>query len=37
MKAQGFSVPREERYFEDYVSGSVHEFGPVTMEESEII
>lgn len=37
MKAQGFSVPAEERYFEDYVSGSVHEFGPVTMEESEII
>lgn len=37
MKAQGFSVPAEERYFEDYVSGSVHEFAPVTMEESEII
>lgn len=37
MERTGFSVPREERYFEDYVAGSVHEFGPVSLEEAEII
>ena len=37
MKESGFSVPREERYFEDYVAGSVHEFGPVSLDEAEII
>ena len=37
MKQSGFRVPREERYFEDYVAGSVHEFGPVSLDENEII
>lgn len=32
-----FTTPVEDRYFEDYVAGSVHEFGPVTVEEEEII
>jgi len=32
-----FAVPIEERYFEDYVPGSVYEYGTVTVEESEII
>jgi acyl dehydratase len=32
-----FSVPVEERYFEDYVAGSVHEFGSIAVEEEEII
>jgi len=32
-----FSIPIENRYFEDYVAGSVHEFGSITVEEKEII
>lgn len=32
-----FSIPIEKRYFEDYVAGSVHEFGSITVEEKEII
>lgn len=32
-----FRVPIENRYFEDYVTGSVHEFGPIIVEEKEII
>jgi len=32
-----FRVPIEDRYFEDYVTGSVHEFGPILVEEKEII
>jgi acyl dehydratase len=32
-----FTVPIEERYFEDYVAGSVHEFGPIVVEEAEVI
>jgi len=37
MKASGFVTPRETRYFEDYTKGLVHEFGPVSMAEDEII
>jgi acyl dehydratase len=32
-----FTVPVEERYFEDYVAGSSHEFGSVVVEETEVI
>ncbi len=32
-----FAVPVENRYFEDYVAGSVHEFGPIEVEEPEVI
>ncbi len=32
-----FIVPIEDRYFEDYVVGLVHEFGSITVEEEEII
>jgi acyl dehydratase len=32
-----FTVPIENRYFEDYVAGSVHEFGTVVVEEAEVI
>jgi acyl dehydratase len=37
MTNSTFSVPIEERYFEDYVPGSVYEFGSVKVEEQEII
>jgi acyl dehydratase len=32
-----FAVPRENRYFEDYETGRVYEFGPATITEPEII
>jgi acyl dehydratase len=32
-----FKTPVEDRYFEDYVPGSVHEFGGVAVEKSEMI
>jgi acyl dehydratase len=35
--SETFRVGVEKRYFEDYIPGSVHEFGPITVEEEEII
>jgi acyl dehydratase len=32
-----FKPPREDRYFEDYVPGSVYEFGSIEVEEKDII
>jgi acyl dehydratase len=32
-----FAVPREDRYFEDYIPGSVFEYGEVRVEEAEIL
>jgi acyl dehydratase len=32
-----FNPPAEDRYFEDYVPGSVYEFGSIVMEEKEMI
>jgi acyl dehydratase len=32
-----FITPIEERYFEDYVPGSIHEFGSIAVEEAEMI
>jgi acyl dehydratase len=32
-----FTTSVEDRYFEDYVLGTVHEFGSIDVEESEII
>ena len=32
-----FASPVEERYFEDYIAGSVHELGTVMVEEAEVI
>ena len=32
-----FTVPIENCYFEDYVAGSVYEFGPIAVEEAEVI
>lgn len=37
MHASTFSIAREDRYFEDYVVGSIYEFGAVTVTEEEII
>jgi acyl dehydratase len=32
-----FMEPVENRYFEDYEPGSVHEFGPISVEQEEVI
>jgi acyl dehydratase len=32
-----FSTPIEDRYFEDYVAGAIYIFGPIPVQESEII
>ena len=37
MKNSIFDPPAEDRYFEDYVPGSVYEFGSMVMEEKEMI
>ena len=37
MSGSAFTVPIEDRYFEDYAVGSVHEFGAVAVEEAEVI
>lgn len=37
MTTDNFSTPIDQRYFEDYVPGSVHEFGEIRVEEDEII
>jgi hypothetical protein len=31
MKASEFLVPVQNRYFEDYVVGTIHEFGTITV------
>jgi acyl dehydratase len=33
----GFKTPVEDRYFEDYEPGSVHEFGMITVDEEGIV
>jgi acyl dehydratase len=37
MRKGGFSSTPQERYLEDYVEGTVHEFGPVTITEDAIV
>src|SRR5260370_27739298 len=37
MRTAEFAVPIEERYFEDYLPGSVYEYGALTVTEPEII
>jgi acyl dehydratase len=32
-----FTIPISNRYFEDYVEGSVHEFGSIGVEEQEVV
>jgi acyl dehydratase len=35
--SNNFTTPPESRYFEDYVVGSVHEFGSINVEEREVL
>lgn len=37
MKSSEFLVPVQRLYFEDYVAGTIHEFGTITVEEDDII
>ena len=37
MSNSRFTVPVDSRYFEDYLVGSVHEFGSIAVEEDEVI
>jgi acyl dehydratase len=37
MSSSSFAVPAEQRYFEDYVTGSIHEFGPIQVDQDEVI
>jgi acyl dehydratase len=37
MSADAFPVPRDQRFFEDYIPGHVYEFGAITVSEAEII
>ncbi len=37
MEPSPFALSREDRYFEDYVTGSVHEFGSIAVTEQSVI
>jgi len=37
MSASSFAVPSTERYFEDYVPGSVYEYGTIAVTEDEVL
>jgi acyl dehydratase len=37
MSGSQFTVPINERYFEDYVPGPTYEYGPISVTEAEII
>jgi acyl dehydratase len=37
MSKGNFSTTPQERYLEDYTVGAIHEFGPVTITEAEIV
>ncbi len=37
MSGTSFTVPAEQRYFEDYVAGSIHEFGSAPVEQAEVL
>lgn len=37
MSRATFATPINDRYFEDYEPGLVYEFGPIAMEESELL
>jgi len=37
LSTSDFTVPREDRYFEDYLPGAVYEYGYLTVSEAEIL
>ena len=37
MHQSNFRTPPDDRYFEDYVPGAVHEFGSIAVDEQEVL
>ena len=37
MNSSNFSKPTDNRYFEDYIPGAVHEFGSIAVDEEEVL
>ena len=37
MNRSSFTTSPDNRYFEDYVAGAVHEFGSISVEKQEIL
>jgi len=37
MNSSTFTTPPDNRYFEDYVAGTVHEFGSIAVDEQEVL
>ncbi len=37
MTDSGFAHPAEDRYWEDYIPGSIHAFGSIVVEEAEVL
>jgi acyl dehydratase len=37
MRTGKFRTTQQERYLEDYVKGAVHEFGPISINEAQIV
>lgn len=37
MTRSNFPTPPNQRYFEDYVAGAVHEFGAIAVDEQEVL
>ena len=37
MTLHTFSVPANQRFFEDYAAGQTYEFGPISVSEQEIV
>ncbi|HEY7320601.1 MAG TPA: MaoC family dehydratase [Candidatus Binatia bacterium] len=37
MNRSSFTTSADDRYFEDYVTGAVHEFGSIAVEEKEVL
>ena len=37
MNVSEFVTPVDDRYFEDYVPGAVHQFGDIKVDQAEII
>jgi acyl dehydratase len=37
MSNSGFTTSAENRYFEDYILGTVHEFGPIAVDLQEVV
>jgi acyl dehydratase len=37
MSNSSFTTSPDNRYFEDYVAGSIHEFGPIAVDENEVL